>query len=118
MGNEYFSTGVDAREQLAVALIRSLQAEADDGERSRRAQLPTRFLGDPPLEHRRQPNAATDVLLETAASVAAKHGPQLQRPEAPPQGRSILGQRQCILGIRGAQVLGDQAERSAELLRP
>ena len=106
------------REQLRVALVGAAQAEAHDREAARRAQLPLRVLRHPALEPRGQLDAAADVGLEARAPVAAEHRPQLQRSEAPAERGPVLAQAERVLGIRRAQVLGDQAERRSEVPRP
>ena len=41
-----------------------------------------------------------------------QHRPQLQRPAPPPERRPVFAQRQRVLGVGRAQVLGDEAERA------
>src|SRR5207248_1225859 len=107
---------VDPLEERVVALVVALEAEAHDRERTGRAQLPTVGVRHPALELLRQLDGAPDVALQTAPSVAAEHRPQLERAEAPAERRPVLAQAECVLGVWRAQVLGDQAERAAEVV--
>src|SRR5260221_368754 len=85
-------------EQPAVSLVVvSGEPEADQREVPRRAPLPPRLLGDPPLERGGELDAAADVSLQALTSIAADHGPQLQRAEPPPERRPVLAQRQRVL---------------------
>src|SRR5436309_2992714 len=68
--DEDLAAGVDPLEQLAISLVASLGAEADDAERPRRAQLPSPLSRDPALELPRKLDAVADVGLKSAATMA------------------------------------------------
>ena len=107
------------RQQLRVALVRPVGAEADDREVARRAQLPAGLCRDPAA--RTAAASATPrrmCVLQARAPVAAQHRPQLQGAEAAAERGAVLAQRQRVLGVGGAQVLGDQAEGGAQRLGP
>ena len=57
-----------------------------------------------------------EALLQAPPPVAAQHGPQLERPEAPSERNRDLAEVERVVGR--AQVLGDEAERVAEVLLP
>ena len=63
-----------------------------------------------------QRHAAADVVLQARAPVAAQHRPQLQGAEAPPERGPVFAQRQGVLGVGSAQVLGGHAEGGPQRL--
>src|SRR5213079_755962 len=57
-----------------------------------------------------------DLLVLFVRAVAAEYSPQLQRPKAPPEREPVVGE--AVDGLARPQVLGHEAERAAEILRP
>ena len=94
----------------------AVAAEADDGERPRRADLPPRLVEHPLLEERGEPHVLADHRLQARAPVAAQHGPQPQRAERPPERDRDLAEADHLVGR--PQVLRHEAERAAEVVRP
>ena len=90
--------------------------EADDGERPRGGELPTRLVAHPALERLRQRDGVADRRLQPVPAVAAEHRPELERAEPAPESGPVLAEADDL--VRCAEVLGDDAERVAQLVRP
>ena len=112
--DEDLAARVDPLEDRLVLLVRAFAAEADERELSRRAKLPAGLVAHPALEQLGEPDRLPDPRLEPFAPVAAQHGPELERAEAPPEGRPVLAEVERAL-VGRAQELGDERERFAEL---
>ena len=81
----------------------------------RRAELPAGLGLDPALEERREPHVLADHLLQPRSTEAAKRGPELQRPEPPPERRGVLTQADHVLAH--PQVFRHEAEGAPEVVR-
>ena len=114
------------RKASPVALTRSSSASFSSSVPSRRKQTSEKWRGaqtsqpgssrDPALEQLREADVLADHRLQAVAPVAAEHGPELSARKRRPSG--TLYSLRLTTSSLDAQVLGDEAERVAQRLRP
>src|SRR5881396_2340005 len=97
-----------------VVFVAADAAEANDGECTRRAELPFRRVAHPLLEERGESHVLADLRLEAGPPVAAQHGPEAQRAERPSERNADLAEAEHV--VAGPQELRHQAERAPEVL--
>ena len=117
VGEVGLAARVDGLEQRLAARVLALGPEAHDRVGTRRAELPAGLVAHPALEQLREPHVLADRRLQPGPPEAADHGPQLERAEAAAERRAVLVEIRDALG-RGAQVLGRERERRAQVIGP
>ena len=106
------------------AFTRSSRASFSSSDASRRKQTSEKWRGAqtsqpassryPALEELREAQVLADHGPQALAPVATEHGPQLEGTEAPTEWQAVLAQADDVL--TDAQVLGDEAERVAQVV--
>src|SRR6187200_575705 len=107
---------VYALEDPLVELVRALAPKTDEREVPRGGHFPAWLGAHPALEELGEPQVLAQALLQAREPVAAKHCPELERPEPPAERDRQLTEVEHV--VRRAKVFGDEAECVAEVLRP
>src|SRR5215831_3790282 len=113
---ENLAAAVDTLDDCLVLLVGTIAAEAHEGEVAGSADFPSGSLLYPLLELFSQPDRFPNARLQPGTSVAPQDRPELERAEAAPERRAVLGE--AVDPVARAQELRDEAERAAQVFRP